>query len=133
VARREPALAAALCSAGSLLGLVPHLMEDLVSGIPERFGISHLVFEWSMGVAVASTVVAAVLAVRGRRRALIAAAVIGVGWVLAAVLDHPGAFTPDAFREGLSSRLWVWIVTIGQGAAAVFAIAALRRSGATRR
>ena len=124
---------AALCSGLSLLGLVPHLMEDLVSGVPERFGISHLVFSWSMGVVVSATTLAAIFAARGNRRGLLATAVVGIGWVLAAVLDHPGAFTPDAFRDGLSSRLWVLMTFFGQGAAAVFAVLALRGGSATRR
>lgn len=119
---------AAWLSVASLAGVVPHAIEDATLGVPQRFGLSRVAAAWLFGLFVAAQVGAMVAALEGRRWGPPAMVVIGLVWVVAAVVDHPGAFQAEAFRSGLASRLWVWtIVGLQAGAAVLAASVAFRR------
>jgi hypothetical protein len=112
---------AAWLSAASLVGVVPHVMEDATLGVPQRFGLSIEAAGWLFGVFVAAQVVAALGAVAGQRWAAPAMVIVGVTWVVGALVDHPGAFQPGSFRAGLASRLWVWAIVVLQSVVAFVA------------
>jgi hypothetical protein len=112
---------AAWLSAASLVGVVPHVMEDATLGVPQRFGLSIEAAGWLFGLFVAAQVAAALGAMVGQRWALPAMVIIGVTWVVGALVDHPDAFQSGSFRTGLSSRLWIWAIVVLQSAVAFLA------------
>lgn len=121
---------AAWLSIGSLLGIVPHVMEDLRFGQPRNFNMTTMQFEWFSGAVVLATVVMAMACLAGRRWGVVGVLLFGLAWSVLGAADHLHAFLPGGFREGLSSRLWVVFIVGFQAAAAVGAILALRRPGA---
>jgi hypothetical protein len=122
---RRIALAA---SAASFLGIVPHSIEDFIEGVPARFGLSTSAAAWLLGIALTVQIGLLILAAaRHYRPALAGIAIYGIGWVVAALADHPQAVLPVAFRNGPSSRAWVLLIVVGQAVAAVAAAVALRR------
>lgn len=112
---------AAWLSAASLVGVVPHVIEDATLGVPQRFGLSVEAAGWLFGLFVAAQVAAALGAVVGQRWAPPAMVIISMTWVVGALVDHPAAFQPGSFRAGLASRMWVWAVVVLQGAVALLA------------
>ncbi len=112
----------------SFVGIIAHSMEDFLEGVPARFGLSMSAAAWLLGIAVAIQIGLLVVAAHGHNRAALAGvAVYGIGWVLAALADHPQAVLPGTFRQGFSSRAWVLFIIVGQAVAAVAAVIAVRR------
>jgi hypothetical protein len=124
---------AAWLSTSSLLGIVPHVMEDVRFGQARNFHMTTVQFEWFSGVAIAATAVAALSCFSGSRPGAYGVMVIGTLWAVIGGVDHHQAFLPGAFRAGLSSRLWIWMLAGLQAAAAVVAAIAVGRSRATPR
>ncbi len=118
---------AAVSSLASLLGVVPHVIEDVLYSAPARLGLSSMQAQWLFGSFVTIQALAALGALRRRRGALLVLLSVAVIWVVAAVLEHHRAFLPGEFRAGLASRLWVWLLIICQASAAVLAGISLRR------
>jgi hypothetical protein len=56
---------AARLSLASLLGIVPHVMEDLTHGQAENFHMTTVQFEWFSGLAVVATAAAALSCLSG--------------------------------------------------------------------
>ena len=130
--RERATRAAAWCSALSLLGIVPHVAEDMARRVPERFGLTSVSAGWLFGAFVALQVIAVVGALEGRGWALFLVVLIAAVWVSAEVADHYRAFLPGAFRQGLPSRAWVWLIVGLQAAAGAFAAQGIRaRKGRT--
>lgn len=123
-------LGVALVSAiASFPGILAHTIEDFLHGVPSDFGVSSTAGAWLIAMAITIHVgVLATAAARPSQPTVVAIAAYGIGWVIAAIADHPGAFGQDAFREGPSSRLWVFIVVLGQLTAAIAAITHLVRT-----
>src|SRR5207237_826014 len=95
------------------------LMENVALGAP-----------FVAAVAVVTTA-AALACLSGARWGAAGVFVIGVLWSVLGATDHYRAFLPGTFREGLSSRVWVWLIVGLQGAAAIVAgVAALRTPSA---
>jgi hypothetical protein len=113
---------------GSLLGVVPHVMEDVRFGQAQNFHMTTVQFEWFSGVAIAATGVAALACLSGSRLGAYGVMLIGTLWAVIGGVDHHQAFLPGAFRTGLSSRVWVWLLAGLQAAAAVVAAMAVGRS-----
>lgn len=125
---------AATMSALSLLGIIPHVIEDFDHGIPARFGVLTHVGAAALAIAITLQVLAMIGSCDdGTRRAwsLAALTAFGIAWALAAIIDHPTAFTTDAFRDGFPSRLAVWLIVATQLFAAAFALRALTSSPPT--
>jgi hypothetical protein len=112
---------------GSLLGVVPHVIEDLRYGQARNFHMTTVQFEWFSGVVVLATAAAALGSMAGSRFGTIGVLAMGVLWSVIGAADHYRAFVPGDFRTGLSSRLWVWLLIGLQAAASVTAALALRR------
>jgi hypothetical protein len=110
----------------SLLGIVPHAIDDFVHGGPDRFGVPPVAFMWSFGVFAAGVAAAAAWAATGSRKGLRMVFAVGIVWALTAAGDHWQAFLSATFRESFASRLWVWLIVAFQGLAAVFAWRGLR-------
>ena len=115
-------------SIGSLIGIVPHVMEDVRYGQAQNFHMTTVQFEWFSGVVVLATATAALGAMAGSREGTIAVLAIGILWSVIGAADHSRAFIPGEFRTGLSSRLWIWLIVGLQAAAAVMAAVALTRA-----
>ena len=114
-------------SALSLAAIVPHLLEDLAYGLPDDLGLERTTAFWLAGLVVGLHLVVALASVEGRRWGSAGVLLVAIGWILAALWDHPGAFLPDEFRNGFPSRAWVWLLIGSQGFAALWAWRALRR------
>jgi hypothetical protein len=121
------ARAAAWCSALSLVGIVPHVVEDMGRRVPERFGLTPVGAGWLFGGYIALQVVAMVASLEGRRWGLPLVFLIAAIWVSAAVADHYRAFLPGPFRQGLPSRAWVWMIVGFQAGAGIFAFRGMLR------
>jgi hypothetical protein len=118
-------------SIASLLGIVPHVIEDARYGQPQNFHMSVVQFEWFSGFVVLATAAAALWCLSGSRFGAYAVLLIGVLWAGLGAADHYRAFLPGAFRAGISSRCWVWLAVGLQAAATITAGMAIRSS--TRR
>lgn len=119
---RRTALAA---SAVSFLGIIPHSIEDFLEGVPGAFGLSTSSAAWLLGIALTVQIGLLLIATSHHKGALVGVVVYGIGWVVAALVDHPDAVMPAPFRDGLSSRVWVLLIVAGQAMAAVAAALAL--------
>lgn len=122
---KAPAGVAPWLSIASLLGIIPHVMEDVRYGQAQNFHMTTVQFEWFSGVVVVATVAAAMASLAGSRWALYAVLVIGALWSVLGAADHSRAFLSGEFREGFSSRLWVWLLAGLQAAAAITAAVGL--------
>ncbi len=119
---RRTALAA---SALSFLGIIPHLIEDFLAEVPAAFGLSTSAAAWFLGIALTLQIGLLLVATSHHQGALAGIVIYGIGWVIAALVDHPEALMPGPFRDGVSSRLWVLLIVAGQAMAAVAAALAL--------
>jgi hypothetical protein len=130
---KAPARVAAWLSIASLVGIVPHVMEDVRYGQAQNFHLTTVQFEWFSGVAVLVTAATALSCLSGSRFGAYAVILIGVLWAGLGAADHYRAFVPGDFRAGISSRCWVWLLVGLQAAAGVvMAGAALRLPGRAR-
>ncbi len=128
---RRTALAA---SALSFLGIIPHSIEDFLAGVPGTFGLSTSTAAWFLGIALTVQIGLLLVATSHHRGALVGIVIYGIGWVIAALVDHPEALMPAPFRDGVSSRVWVLLIVAGQAMAAVAAaLALLHRQTAPRK
>jgi hypothetical protein len=120
---------AAWLSIASLLGIVPHVMEDLRYGQAVNFHMTTVQFEWFAGAIVLATAGAAMLCLEGWRSGAVGVLLFGVLWSVLGAIDHRRAFLPVTFRAGLSSRAWVFLIVGLQATAAVTAARSLLQPG----
>lgn len=125
---RSARIAAGL-SIASLLGIVPHVMEDIRYGQARNFHMTIVQFEWFAGAIALATAGAALLCLAGWRSGALGVLLIAVLWSVLGAADHYQAFLPGTFRDGLSSRAWVFIIVGVQAAAALAAGLALLHAG----
>ncbi|GAC1654792.1 MAG: hypothetical protein NVS4B6_31270 [Mycobacterium sp.] len=99
----------------SLLATIPHVLEDVVAGIPARFGLSVLLAGVLLAIAYVVQVIGILLASHGSRRGYAINLLVGIGWLLGALLDHlPDVLSDAPYRAGLPSRaLEVAIMLLG--------------------
>jgi hypothetical protein len=121
----RPARLAAGLSVASLVGIVPHVMEDLRYGQAANFHMSTVQFEWFSGVVVLATAAAAMACLSRSQWGAYAVVLIGAVWAVLGAADHLRAFLPGEFRSGLGSRLWIWLIVTLQAAASISAAVAL--------
>lgn len=124
-------IAAAVLTALSPIAIVPHIVEDAGAGAFGRFGLEPDAASLIVGAAIAIQVLFAFGALRDHRWGYGGVLFFGVVWVLATVIDHPGAFLTGTFRAGLTSRLPVWGIIVLQGGAAIAALMSLRSTRQT--
>ena len=127
----RPTRVAAWLSIASLVGIVPHVMEDVRYGQAANFHMTTVQFEWFAGAVVLATAGAAMLCLAGWRSGAVGVLTFGALWSVLGAIDHHRAFLPGTFRAGLSSRAWVFVVIGLQAAAALAAGSALLRAGQT--
>ena len=123
----RPARIAGWLSIASLLGIVPHVMEDLRYGQAVNFHMTAVQFEWFAGAVVLATAGAAMSCLEGWRTGAVGVLLFGVLWSVLGAIDHRRAFLPGTFRAGLSSRAWVFMIVGLQAAAAIKAALCLKR------
>jgi len=119
--------------AALLVGVsVAHVCEDFVYGVPERFGVAVAPAAVLVGLAYAIHVILIALAARGEALGYLGNLAAGVGWLLAAALDHLGEVLFDSpYRAGFVSKaLEVGIMLAGLALATVSFLA--WRARATR-
>lgn len=124
-------IAAAVLVALSPIAIVPHIVEDVGAGFFERLGLGADSGALLVGAALALQLLLAYGCLRHQRWGYGGVLFFGAVWVIAAVVDHPGAFLADPFRAGLTSRLAVWGIVLTQGGAAIAALASLRSTRQT--
>jgi hypothetical protein len=129
----RPARIAGWTSIASLLGIVPHVMEDLRYGQAVNFHMTTAQFEWFAGAVVLASAGTAMLCLEGWRSGAVGVLLFGVLWSVLGAIDHHRAFLPGTFRAGLSSRVWVFLIVGLQAVAALAAGLALLRAGQTER
>jgi hypothetical protein len=127
---RSARLAARL-SIVSLLGIVPHVVEDLRYGQAANFHLTTVQFEWFAGAMVLATAGAAMLCLERSRSGAVGVLMFGALWSVLGAVDHHRAFLPGTFRDGLSSRTWVFMIVGVQACAALAAGLALLHAGRT--
>lgn len=116
-----PAVPEALWVVGTAALLVgvssAHVCEDFVYGVPARFGVAVAPAAVFVGVAYAVHAVLIALAARGATSGYLGNAAAGLGWFLAAALDHLGEVLFDSpYRAGVISKaLEVGIMLAGGG------------------
>ena len=122
-------------SLGSLPFLLPHVLEDLESGIAQRVGLAPGVAAALLGAGLGVQFLALVLAGRGRRGGLIVIALAGAVWMVGALWDHGPELLARGprFRGSLLSALWVGGLIVTQGLAALLALFALISGGPAAR
>lgn len=124
IAYRRTSLVAAVLS---FVGIIPHVIEDFLAGVPETFALSTPTAAWLLGIALTVQIGLLPMATSDSKAPLVGIVVYGLGWVAAALVDHP-AIMPGAFRSGIHSRLWILLIVAGQATAAVTAALALGRA-----
>jgi len=129
----RPARIAGWLSIASLLGIVPHVMEDLRYGQAHNFHMTTVQFEWFAGAVVLATAGVAMLCLEGWRSGAIGVLLFGVLWSVLGAVDHHRAFLPGTFRAGVPSRVWVFLIVGLQAVAALAAGLALLHAGQTER
>ncbi|GAC1448677.1 MAG: hypothetical protein PVSMB5_35610 [Ktedonobacteraceae bacterium] len=105
-----------------LLGIsIAHSLEDFVYGIPARFGLSVATAALLLGAGYVVQVTGILLATRGQRIGFVLTFATGVGWSIAAALDHLGeVLIVWPYREGVISKaLEIGIMLTGGGLALV--------------
>ena len=110
----------------ALVGVsVAHVAEDFVYGVPARFGVSVATAALLAGTAYAGHVVLIALAARDETCGYAGNLVAGIGWFLAAALDHLGEVLFDSpYRAGfISKALEVGTMLIGLALASASALA----------
>ena len=108
--------------ASLLVGVsVAHVCEDFVYGVPQKFGIDVAPAAVLTGVVYAVHAVLIALAARGQSVGYVGNLAAGVGWFLAAALDHLGEVLFDSpYRAGFVSKaLEVGIMLAGLALAGV--------------
>lgn len=119
-------MVAAVASALVPVVALPHVFEDLEAGIFADLGLSALTAGLVVGAGLTAQLVGALAGTRDRRIGYVVVLLAAVAWIVLAIIDHPAAFVPGDFREGMISRLAVWALVAVQAVAAVAAFRALR-------
>lgn len=122
---RAGVVAAVLSAFVPLAGL-PHVFEDVAEGVFAGFGLGTLAAGLFVGGALTIQLLGAFAALRESRIGYVIILLAAVIWIVLAVYDHPGAFTPGDFREGMVSRVAIWAIVGVQGIAGLAALSALR-------
>ena len=89
-----------------LVGIsVAHILEDFVYGVPADFGLEVTPAAALLGLAYAIHVVVIALAARGHPIGHLGNLVYGIGWALAAGLDHlDDILFESPYRDGFISK-----------------------------
>lgn len=124
----RPALTAAIASVLAPVAIVPHVFEDLSEGIFATFGLDPLGAGLLVGGTLTVQLLGALGSAKERRWGYVIVLLVAAVWIVLAVVDHPGAFVPGEFREGVLSRLAVWGLVGIQAVAGLAALTALRSS-----
>ncbi len=118
----------------SLIVTLPHSLEDFVSGIPARFGLSVLVAGVILGFGYAVHVVGILRAAQGSPIGYAINMLIGLIWFLGAVFDHlPEVVGTGPYRAGLPSKALVVGIMVISAALAIVSARALWSGRAKQR
>jgi hypothetical protein len=116
----------------SLFGLwvtVPHVAEDFVYGVPQKYGVSLTQAGLLLAAGYFCQLVGVVLLSQGRRTGLVVSFFIGSAWLAAAVWDHlPDLIKGGPYREGPASKLWIAGIIVWSGSLAAASFQTLRHS-----
>lgn len=121
----------------SLAGLVvtvPHVTEDFVYGVPQKFGLGIPLAGLLLGTGYFVQFYGLVLLLRGRAAGLWVSLAVGVGWFSGAVWEHLFDLFTVPYREGIISKLWIVGLIVWSAllvSICTFALYAMRRKTAT--
>ncbi len=125
-----------IVSAASNLVTLPHVFEDFVYGVPQRFSLSLLAAGFLVAIAYFAQIIGMLLSLKGRRAGLATLLLIGLGWTLGAAFEHlPEVIRSASYRQGTMSKVIVLlIIQVGliQAVLSAMAIRRLRPNGRTR-
>ena len=106
---------------------IAHVLEDFVYGVPGDFGVEVAPAAALLGVAYALHILLIALAARNHPLGYLGNLVYGVGWVLAAGLDHlDDVLFESHYRAGLISKAFEVGIMVSALALAVVSYAAWR-------
>lgn len=116
----------------SLLGFwvtVPHVAEDFVYGVPQKYGVSLTQAGILLAAGYFVQIVGIVLLAQGRRAGLFLSGLIGVTWLAGAFWDHlPDLIKEGPYREGPASKFWIAGILVWGGSMAVASLLIFRHS-----
>lgn len=119
----------AFISLAGFLATVPHVVEDFVYGVPQKYGV---------GLSAAGMLVAAgyfiqaygiILLIEGKRAGSWISLMIGGAWLAGALWDHlADLVSAEPYRQGAVSRLWIAGVLLWSAALASAALLSIYSS-----
>jgi hypothetical protein len=107
-------------SSATFLFTIPHSIEDFTNGIAHRFGLSVVVAAVSLGIAFAVQVWATAALDWKPRLARWLLLLIGVTWVIGALVDHVPDLIGATWRSGVPSKALVVGIIVGQAVVVAF-------------
>ena len=100
-----------IISAASFLVSLPHVFEDFVYGVPQRFGLSVMTAGFFVAIGYFVQVIGMLLALKGRRAGLVVLMLVGLGWAAGAVFDHlQDVLQIGSYRQGAISKVMVVLI-----------------------
>lgn len=116
----------------SLLGVwvtVPHVAEDFVFGVPQKYGVSLTLAGILLAAGYFLQIFGIILLAKGKRTGLLSSLLVGLLWLAGALWDHlPDLLKADPYREGLISKLWIAGIIVWGGSLATVSFMNLRQS-----
>ena len=116
----------------SLLGFwvtIPHVAEDFVYGVPQKYGVSLSQAGILLAAGYFVQIVGILLLSQGRRAGLFLSTLIGAIWLAGALWDHlPDLVKEGTYREGPASKFWIAGILVWSGSLAVASGLTLRHS-----
>jgi hypothetical protein len=108
---------------------IPHLIDDFLFGIPAEFGLSNRTAQILAGIFILLFLAIFMELVRGKKRGVVGAMVMGIFLALAGILKHlPLMLAPGPYWSGwFSELLIIGLILSGLGLAAGGAYALWRK------
>ncbi len=108
---------------------VPHIAEDFVYGVPQKYGVSLTLAGIFVACGYFVQALGMILLSQGRRGGLFVSLLIGLGWLAGAVWDHSrDLINASHYREGAISKFWIAGIVVWGGCLAASSLSALRHA-----
>ncbi|HZR46147.1 MAG TPA: hypothetical protein VFA47_05565 [Candidatus Manganitrophaceae bacterium] len=108
---------------------VPHVAEDFVFGVPQKYGVSLTLAGILLAAGYFVQMIGIVLLALGRRAGLVLSLLVGSVWLAGALWDHlPDLLKESPYREGPISKVWIAGIILWGGSLAAVSFLNLRHS-----
>jgi hypothetical protein len=116
----------------SLFGIlvtVPHVGEDFVYGVPQKYGVSLTFAGVLLAVGYFVQIFGMILLSRGKKGGLLVTFLVGSTWLAGALWDHlRDLLNKGHYREGAISKFWIIGIIIWSGCLAAASFYHMRHS-----